>query len=75
MENPRSLSNFDPMCGSPHVEYFLLESKMRNVANMNIVIMNLASHINLLSKGRNSVGILSSKHFLKGEGGYKIREL
>jgi len=56
MEDPRSFSNFDYMCKSPSVEYLLLENKMMNVTNKNIVMVNLASHTNLLSKGMNKVG-------------------
>jgi hypothetical protein len=56
MEDLRSFSNFDSMCKSPNVKYLLLESKMKNVTNRNVVMVNLASHTNLLSKGRNSVG-------------------
>jgi hypothetical protein len=69
MEDPRSLSNFDSMCKSPNVEYFLLESKMRSVTNMNISMVNLASHTNLLSKNSNNVGISIFKAFSQGGGG------
>jgi hypothetical protein len=66
MEDPRSLSNSDYMCESPNVEYFLLESKMRSVTNRSIAMANLANHTNLLSKGRNDVGISIFKAFFQG---------
>jgi hypothetical protein len=47
MEDPRSLSNFDSMCRSPNVEYFLLEIKMRSVTNMSVAMANLANYTNL----------------------------
>jgi hypothetical protein len=76
MEDPRSLSNFDSMCGNPNVEYFLLESKMRSVTNRSVAMVNLGSYTNVINKGGNSVGISIFKAFSQGGGeGYKIREV
>jgi hypothetical protein len=47
MEDPRSFFNFDSMCGSPNVEYFLLESKM-SVTIRSVAMVNLVGHTNLL---------------------------
>ncbi len=74
LEDPRSFSNFDSMCGSPNVEYFLLESKMRSVTNMSVAMANLVNHTNLLSKGGAMLGYRSSEYFLKGEGGTRSRK-
>lgn len=69
MVDLKSLVNFDFMCISPNVEYFLQEINMKSVTNKNIMMANLVVHINLSGKNGSNVGLSRFGAFFQGGGG------